>query len=440
MSAVPQATTPAALRLPRFSQAELDNGVRVLAGRRGGVPITEIRLWLPFPSRTSAARARTRLLGKTLLTGTPARSDLDIAAEVQATGGTLSVSTEVDGISVLGSALTTRLEALLALLADVLTGADFPADRVRNRRDRLKQELVISRSRPVTIASEALAHRMYGRHPYGFGLPTPAQLDRTGRASLRRTADAAVRPAGATLVVVSDLAPAASIAAARRALSGWRGRPDATPLAAPTPPAPGPVRIVHRPGAVQTNIRLAGPALPRHDDGYPALALAELAFGGYFASRLVANLREDKGYTYSPRSGIRHRAAASRFAIAADVATEVTGASYLEILYELGRMATAPPDGDELERARRYQIGSLAISTQSQAGLANQVHRLVGAGLEPGWLRTFQRQVERLDAADVAAAARRWMPAGALVGVLVGDADRVVPQLEPLAELEVAAG
>ncbi len=439
MIVVPVPDQPDPLRLPRFTTARLDNGVVVVAGRRGEVPMAELRLWLPAPGRTAADKAGARLLAKTLLAGTGARSDLDIDGAVQAAGGTLNVSSSSDGLSVTASALTARLGDLLAVVADVLTDAAFPTDRVRNHRLRLQRELVIQRSRPATVASEALAAAMYGKHPYGVQLPSPAALDRIGPTALTRLAAAAVRPGKATLNVVSSLRPGAAIAAVDRALGGWRGLPAGAPLPAPRPAAPQRVRVVHRPGAVQTNIRMGGPALARHEDGYAALALAELALGGYFASRLVANLREEKGYTYSPRSAISHRALASRVTIAADVATDVTGPAFLETRYELGRMATDPPGGDELERARRYRLGGLVLGAQTQAGLAGQLHRLAAVGLGPHWLRDYQAAVEGTSPAEVAAAARRWLRSGDLVTVMVGDAERIVPQLEPLADVEVAA-
>ena len=110
-------------------------------------------------------------------------------------------------------------------------------------------------------------------------------------------------------------------------------------LAAPGPPRRGPVLIVDRPGSVQGSIRLGGPAVDRSDPAYPTLAAATAVFGGYFASRLWANLRERRGYTYSPSTGVVQRPSASHLVVGADVATEVVGPALLETRYELGRMA-----------------------------------------------------------------------------------------------------
>ena len=143
-------------------------------------------------------------------------------------------------------------------------------------------------------------------------------------ASVRAVHRRWVVPPGSLLVMVGDITPARALDQVDTALEHWSG--DATkPAPAPDVPTGGDLTLVDRPGAVQSNLRLGGTGLSRRDDGYAALALANVAFGGYFASRLTQNIREDKGYTYSPRSGLVHAATASGLVIEADVATEVTG-------------------------------------------------------------------------------------------------------------------
>src|SRR5439155_6912454 len=130
------------------------------------------------------------------------------------------------------------------------------------------------------------------------------------------------------------------------------------------PPAHGPTQIVDRPGSVQTNIRLAGMAVPPgHHDSY-ALECANTIFGGNAMSRLFLNIREEKGYTYSPHSGFQHLQRASYFEVAADVGTEVTAPSLVETRYELGRMVAVEVGKDELEAVQRYLTGLMALRVQ----------------------------------------------------------------------------
>jgi predicted Zn-dependent peptidase len=188
---------------------------------------------------------------------------------------------------------------------------------------------------------------------------------------------------------------------------------------------------------VQSNIRLGGPAPGRTDPDLPAVRLAAMVFGGYFSSRLVENIRERRGYSYSPRSSVEHQAASSSVLVEADVATEVTGPALLETVYELGRMALTPVTEAELDAARRYVLGSMALSTATHAGLASTLSALVGAGLPAGWLAEHQRALGEVTLEQVQDVSRRYLAPGALTGVVVGDAEVAEAQLAALGPLTV---
>ena len=278
---------------------------------------------------------------------------------------------------------------VLGLLAELLTDATYPDDRVEGERDRVAERIAIARSQPGVIARTALAARRYGDHPYAIQLPD----DRPRRGGRRRrrcagcTASACCPPAAASCWSATSTRAAATDAVADGA--GRLGRRPGTPSRRRrhrSCACPG-IELVDRPGAVQSNLRLGGPAPGRTDPDLPAVRLANMIFGGYFSSRLVENIRERRGYTYSPRSSVDHQAAGSSFLVEADVATEVTGPALLETWYELGRMALTPVTEAELDGARRYILGSMALSTATHAGLASTLSALIGAGLPAGVAR-----------------------------------------------------
>jgi len=221
------------------------------------------------------------------------------------------------------------------------------------------------------------------------------------------------------------------------ALSGW----SATSKAYETPPLPEPVPapalLVDRPGAVQTTMRLAAAAPSRSGDDYAAFTLANLVFGGYFSSRWVANIREDKGYTYSPHAQVEHPPAGSRVTISADVSTPTTAPALLETMYELGRVATMPVEQGELDQARRYAVGTLALGTSTQAGLASTLSQLAGAGLGVSYLRDYPRQLAAVTVDQALAAAARYLAPNRLTTVLVGDVAQVEAPLRTLVDLEL---
>jgi predicted Zn-dependent peptidase len=433
---VPPLGPPPKAKQPTAKERVLAGGLQVVAIRRPGVPLVELRLRLPFGSTAEAHPARASLLGESLLSGTARRSRQELAEALQAVGGHLSCAVDSDRLLIAGAVLKAGLPAMLDLVADILTGANYPAREVALERDRMLENLSIVRSQPSVLAREALRGRMYGNHPYGREVPEPETVAATTPAQLRRLHADRLIPAGATLVLVGDVSPARVLDRVESVLAEWKheGRPrELPPLPALTPGVP---RLVHRAGSVQSSIRLGGPAPRRDDPGYPALHLANFIYGGYFSSRLVENIREDKGYTYSPHSRVEHAVAGSTLTVEADVATEVTAPALLEIDYELGRLATLPASQQELDDVRQYAIGTLALATATQAGLASMLSGLAGTGLGLEWLREYPGRLAKVTRDEAFEAARKWLAPAALVTVVLGDLEQIAAPLALLGPLE----
>lgn len=440
-SLIPPLGDPRPQPVPAAAETTLDNGLRLVVVPRPGVPLIELRLRVPFApasARSAAAHtARASVLSGAVLLGTASHDQTGIAQLLQSHGAEMAVSADSDRLLFGTTLLPGGLRPVLGVLAELLTSATYPSDGVVGERDRLAERITIARSQPAVLAREALNARRYAGHPYAISLPDPSLVTAVTSSALRRLHRDRVLPEGSTLVLVGDLDPAAAADAVADALAGWTG----TEPAGESPPAPsrhGPVlELVDRPGAVQSNIRLGGPAPGRRDPDLPAVRLAAMVFGGYFSSRLVENIRERRGYSYSPRGGVEHQAASSAFLVEADVATEVTGAALMETVYELGRMALSPVTEAELDAARRYVLGSMALSTATHAGLASTLSALVGAGLPVGWLAEHQQALEAVTADQVQDVSRRYLAPGAMTGVVVGDAGVVEDQLAALGPLTV---
>jgi predicted Zn-dependent peptidase len=147
------------------------------------------------------------------------------------------------------------------------------------------------------------------------------------------------------------------------------------------------------------------------------------------------NIREDKGYTYSPRSSVQHGTRASFVFLQADVATEVTAPALVEVAYELGRMASLPPSEDEVRDTAQYLIGSLAMGTSTQAGLAGSLAALLADGLDVTWLREHPQRLLAVTPEDVLRVSRRVLAPTGMVTAVVGDAAVVEEPLSALAEV-----
>ena len=207
------------------------------------------------------------------------------------------------------------------------------------------------------------------------------------------------------------------------ALGGWESGTEARRLPAPPGLSSGDLLLVHRPGSVQSQLRLTAPALRRQDPRYASLQLANLVFGGYFSSRWMENIREDKGYTYGAHSGPEFVPGGAVLGVETDVASDVTAAALLETRYELGRMTAVPPTAAEVDAARAYAIGSLLISLDTQGGLASTLSALAAEGLDVEWLRGSPGRLQAVTVEQVAAAALEFFAPTRFTGVVVGDVD-----------------
>jgi predicted Zn-dependent peptidase len=437
-AAVPKVGPFRPAKLPAVDERTLAGGLRVLAVRTRGIPMVQARLVLPAPrpGATAADRAKQLVLAETLLSGTAHRDSVEVAEALQRMGGTLHASIDSEDVRLRGSALSPSLPDLLALMGEVLAEPAFPKGEVEIERARKAQEVLLQRAEPAVLARVALKRRLFGDHPYAAGLPDPAEVAAVTAADLRRYFKSRVTARGGLLILVGDLRPAKALDAAERALGSWTGAAAGRDLPALPAIVPGPIVLVDRPGAAQSNVRIGGPALTRLEAGLPALQMANMIFGGYFSSRLVENIRERKGYTYSPRSGIDHQPLGSSLTITADVGTEVTAPALLEIRYEMGRMATLPVTLDELDSARRYLIGTTALSTQTQSGLADYLFALTVSGLGFDYLRQLPKRLEKVTVGEVRDAAAQFLAPARLPTVIVGDAEATRTPLETLDAVE----
>ena len=429
---VPDLAPETTLTLPDTAERTFANGLTVIAVHRPSVPLVELRLRIPF---AKADVATASVLGQTLLAGTADKTMVDIAAELQTVGGGLSAGADPDRLLIAGNSLADGLPYVLDLLAEVLTGATYPSVEVTTERERIADRLKVAAQQPAHLVARAVNKRVYGDHPYAVQTPEAEAVLAVGTAELAAMHASRLHPRGATLVVAGDVEPQAALDACERALSGWNGGGEEIAL----PPIPklltGPLTFVDRPGSIQSSLRIVMQGIPRTHPDSAAQQLANLVYGGYFSSRLVENIREDKGYTYSPRSSVEHSLAGTEISISADVATEVTAPALWETWYEMGRFATVAPGKEEVEQARRYALGTLRLGTSTQAGLAGLVSVLAGYGLRLDWLTGHATRLSEATVDDVARAAANYFAPAKSVAVVLGDAAAVTGSLSAITEI-----
>ena len=371
------------------------------------------------------------LLISTLDQGTKTRNARDIAEQIQAAGGDLTGDARPDAIIVSTAVLAPKAGAAVALLADISANATFPDGEVELAKRNAAEQLQGNEAEPGFLAQRALAKAVFGQHPYSVISPTQDSISKTTAADLRREYARRFRPDQALLVAVGDFESASLLGAVEKYFGGWKN-----PAEAPAPDSGAPrlsnphgLFFVPRAGSVQTTLALASLGPTERDPDYAPAEVANAIYGGMFGSRLILNIREDKGYTYSPRVSLRARRNTGLFETRADVRNAVTGASLNEIEYELNRMATTSPNEGEMERARRYLVGVRAIFLQSEGAVSGDLADLWVYGLPPEELGLESEKIEKVTASQVDAVARKYFPFSRQTKVAVGEQKTAEEQL-----------
>lgn len=429
----------APLRVPATDRSTLPNGLALWLVRRPAFP--KVSAVLAVRGGTAADPAGldgfADLLAGTLKEGTAKRTSRAVAEELQAVGGDLSVSATDDAVVLHASALATGSGALLDLLADVALHPSFPAGEVALAKENALQELSAEESTPEFLARKAFAKAVYGDHPYRVVAATRETIGRTTPELLRAEHARRFRPDQALLVVAGDLDEAATKAAVARAFGTWKAAGPALPATPPSPPARGrEIYLVDRPGSVQSTIVVGRPGPRAGTPEWYDVLVANTIYADAFGSRLVSNIREDKGYTYSPSGGLSTAREGSLVEAKADVRNEVTGATLLEVFYELDRMAATKPTPAELAGAKRYQAGLYLLGNQIQGAVAGTLARNWVNGLPPETLAEFVPRVNAVTAEGVQAAGRTDFPSRTQTVVVVGDAREARAQLELFGEVK----
>jgi predicted Zn-dependent peptidase len=318
----------------------------------------------------------------------------------------------------------------MEILADVAQHASFPPAEVELAKNNAIQGLLAREATPEFLAEKAFARAVYGDHPYRVVAPTRETLGMVSPELLKAEFSRRFRPERSLLVVVGDLNPAALSPLLARSFAGGKGAGEAPPATPPSPGAGGRrIYVVSRPGSVQSLILAGRPTVTATDPEYYPLLVANTIFSGAFSSRLVRNIREDKGYTYSPRGAVVAREQGGLLRVRADVRNEVTGASTLEIFYELDRMGATSPTPDELSRAKRYQAGLYLLRNQIQGAVARTLATNWVNGLPPQALGEFVTRINAVSAEQVKKVGQTFYPSATQTVVVVGDEAKIKAEM-----------
>jgi predicted Zn-dependent peptidase len=420
---------------PKVAELRLENGMTVWLAPTPGFPKIAFALAIRggYSGDPKERPGLADLLAATVTQGTSKESAKQIAEAIAAAGGDLSGEATPDAIYITTSVLAEHAGGALGLLSEIASSATFADQEVEIAKSNAASALEANEAEPGFLGRRALYRAMFGDHPYGIIAPTQDSIKQTTAAELRAEYAKRFRPDQALLVATGDFEAADLEKIIRADFGSWRSS-SAAPPAEPSAPAYSTSRTVvyvPRPNSVQTALYLGTVAANEAQPDYAAAEVANAMYGGMFGSRLIDNIREDKGYTYSPGSRLVSRSQAGILATRADVRNPVTGASFNEITYELNRMATTAPEESEIDHARRYLLGSIAIRQQARSAMARSLANLWVSYLPPAELGALTEKISKVTAADVQAAGRKYFPASRMTFVAVGDEKVIKEELAP---------
>lgn len=418
---------------PKVKGETLSNGLTVWLVQQNNLPKAAITLTLRggYCADPADARGISDLLAATVKLGTSSMTARQIAERSQASGGDLKAAASTENLTLSIEPLAEHVSDAIALLADLATHASFPDGEVELAKKNLLSSIQQNESDPKFLAQRAFGRIHYGDHPYGVVSPTSAMVEHASPESLRKLYSDTFLPNQAVIVIVGAIDPPAALGAIHSSFDHWSSSARAgagSTAAAPSEPvsaAEKKVFFVPRPGSVQTALLLGAPAPVRTDPDYSALEVANAIYGGMFGSRLTKNIREDKGYTYSPYSYLDINGKAGVVITREDVRNAVTGPSYKETIFELNRMATAPVGDQELTSAKRYLLGTLGFRLQSRTSVARRLATLWVYGLDTQFIRKDADDIMSATAVQVQQASQRYLAPDKMTVVAVGE-DKVV--------------
>lgn len=414
-------------------RVEFANGAKAFFFHAGEQDLVRIEWIFPNDYRLGEDPLVPSCVPPMVLEGTAHRTNAAIADLVDFHGAYLIPEFNSDYSTLTLFTLNKHLSALLPVVRDVLTNAVFPERELntylRNRRQRLE----VSLQRNDMMARRLFNGILFGNTRYGKS-PDLESFDGITAEQLQVYYGQQFRPENCTIIVagkvtpdvqsaVQDVFDAGGWSATSEPAASVNSNRDTADHAASAPVFPlnpGQLHVETRPDALQSAIRLGFRTIQRNHTDFPGLQFVNTALGGYFGSRLMANIREDKGYTYGIGSGIVSLKHAGYFTIATEVGVDVTEAALREIAHEIQRIKAHPLPAEEMELVRNYLMGNLLGRLENVFSHADHFKQVYFSGLSLAYYDDYQQTILGLDAATVQQLANQYLDYDTMEKVVVG--------------------
>lgn len=428
----PAGGQPKPFVFPKQEVYTLPNGLKVTLVQYGSVPKVAFQATVYAGTKDDAKgkKAISEMVGSMLKEGTRNRTAEQIARETAEMGGSINVNTGTDSTNFTGEVLSEFDSKFLALLADVMLNPNFKTENLERLRANKLRALAVGRTQAGNQAWSKFREVIFQNHPYGQIDPTDDEVKGYTMSDVTNFYEANYGAARTNLYVVGKFNSVAVKAAIAKAFGAMK-RGTAGTRNVPTIQGKRTLTTIDRPNSPQSTIYLGMPAPNPADADYPKFVVMDTILGGAFGSRITANIRENKGYTYSPGSFIWTRYKTGYWIENADVTTQFTGASIKEILFEINRMRTEPVPQAELNGIKNYLVGLYVLQNSTRFGVIGQLENMNYNELPKSSIDNYVKEISAVTAQDVQNIAKKYLTEDKMSIVVVGDKSKIAEQLKP---------
>lgn len=356
-----------------------------------------------------------------LMEGTQSYTHRQIADTIDFYGAYLIPEFSHDHSSLKLFSLNKHLPKLFPILKSILTESTFPTKELNTYLRNGKQRLQVALQKNDFIARRQFGSTLFGANRYGI-VPQIEDYDQISREDLLRLYQKQFNPANCTIVISGKIDPKLLVDFQSYFDETWPAQePYVSANSLPTSATRAAQRVyTERPNALQSAIRLGCKTIGRSHPDFPALQFVNTLLGGYFGSRLMANIREDKGYTYGIGSGIVSLKHDAYFTIATEVGVDVTGATLAEVEKEINRLRTELVGPEELTLAKNYILGSMLGSLENVFAHGDKFKNAYFSGLDIDYYDYYVDKIKVMDADVVLGIANTYLDFGDMTKVIVG--------------------
>ncbi len=422
---------------PTITENRLENGLEVVVIEQPNMPIISLDIYLAGGSTaqpTDLAGAA-GITGYLISRGTETRSAQDIAGAIEQVGGAVGSVGSSDYLQVGVFALIEDKDLAFDLLADMTLNAKFPENEFERERTEWISSLEASLAQPGFVARRIFDNRLYSsEHGYG-NLYTVESLEAITRADIVAFYESRRHPDNAVLIIAGAITTEEGLAYAEQHFAGWEGSAEAVTFPALPENTGRQILLVDRPGSTQATFRIGNIGIQGASMDYFPARVMNHVLGGTFSSRLVQNIREEKGYTYSIGSGFSYPADMGVFVVSADVRNDVIAAALEEVFAEIERIQTEPLTDEEINDARDGIVGEWVFGLETYQDFVEAVASYKIRGVELDRLNKWLGHIKAVSKDDVLAVANDYIHPEDFIIVVVGDASAIQEQLETLGEV-----